>query len=224
MVVLRGPVTFQMGSPESEPGRDPIETRHAEPIPRSFAISAHEVTAEQYLLFEPNAPYAPEIAPQGTCPANKVSWFDAVRYCNWLSGQEGFDASEMCYPPDDQIGPDMVLPEDFLSRPGYRLPTEAEWEYACRGGADSRWFFGENETRLPDYGWYLVNSGEHTWPVGRCARMGTDCLTCTATSWSGARTARAKAFRSRTKRPPYWPAARMSGRASGYSAAAVIGR
>jgi formylglycine-generating enzyme required for sulfatase activity len=155
-----------MGSPETETGRDPIEERHPATVPESFAISSHEVTVEQFLRVFPQAAYAPEISPQSTCPANKVTWYDAVRYCRRLSEEEGFTEDQMCYPPVDEIGPDMVLPDDHLSRPGYRLPTEVEWEYACRGGAGTRWFFGENELRLPDYGWYIKNSGEYTWPVG----------------------------------------------------------
>ena len=118
MIILHGPVRFWMGSPETEPGRDPIEARHPATIPRSFAISSHEVTREDFLRFDPQAPYAPEISPQSTCPVNKVCWYDAVRYCRWLNEQEGFTENQMCYPPDDQIGPDMVVPDDYLARPG----------------------------------------------------------------------------------------------------------
>lgn len=167
MVAQLGPVEFTMGSPETEAGRDDIETPKREVINHSFAISAHEVTIEQCLRFDPAFQFAPQIGVDPQCPVNRVSWFDALRYCRWLSEQEGIAEDQMCYPPREQIGlDDVVLPDELLSRTGYRLPTEAEWEYMCRAGSQTPWFFGADASYLRDYCWYSLNTAERSYPVG----------------------------------------------------------
>jgi formylglycine-generating enzyme required for sulfatase activity len=85
-----------------------------------------------------------------------ISWYDAVDFCNKLSEQEGLQ------PRYQRNGEETR----FVNGNGYRLPTEVEWEYACRAGTETRWSFGDDEEDLPKYAWFRKNSGGITHPVG----------------------------------------------------------
>jgi len=163
MVVAPGPAQFEMGSPEGEPGRDANERAHRAAIERSFAIAATEVTMGQFNRFR-SAPASNATLPaEANCPAINVSLYDAMAYCNWLSQEEGLPEKQWCY----QGAGSKIRPHpDWLSRAGYRLPTEAEWEYACRAGTHTSWFFGRDSAMLSSYGWGLFNARGEIRPVG----------------------------------------------------------
>jgi serine/threonine protein kinase/formylglycine-generating enzyme required for sulfatase activity len=156
MTVITGPAEFTMGSSPRE---------HRVTVKHSFAIGATEITCEQMQKWMPKIDLGTE-RPAKDCPANYVAWYKAAQYCRWLSEREGLPETEMCYPPIEQIKADITLPANYLERSGYRLPTEAEWEYACRSGSTTVRFFGSSLELLPKYAWYVKNSDEHTWPVG----------------------------------------------------------
>jgi len=173
MVVVFGPVEFQMGSPTTEAGRgggpeDKTEQQHKNRINRSFAIAAWEVTVTQFLQFRTTQRCQKGFSPSGNYPINQVNWFDAAAYCNWLSMKEGLPRDQWCYQPnkDEAYAEGMKMADDYLKRTGYRLPTEAEWEYACRAGAETSRFYGEREDLLGQYAWYGKSTGDTMAPVG----------------------------------------------------------
>jgi formylglycine-generating enzyme required for sulfatase activity len=137
-LVLIRPGKFMMGSPDSEQGRKGNEgPQHEVTISKPFYIGVTEVTQAQY---EAVMGTNPSKFKGPTNPVEMVTWEDASNFCRRLSEKTG---------------------------KAVRLPTEAEWEYACRAGSKTRFSFGDSDSILGDYAWYGSNSGGMTHPVSQ---------------------------------------------------------
>jgi formylglycine-generating enzyme required for sulfatase activity len=154
-MVFIPPGTFRMGSPTNEVDRDPDEgPQTAVTISRGFWMGKYEVTQGEYLAvmgsnpsyFNTNNGYAEDLSR----PVENVYWSDATNYCGVLTQRERAAG---------RIAANSV----------YRLPTEAEWEYACRAWTSTRFSYGDDPgyTSLTNYAWYDANSDGTTHPVGQ---------------------------------------------------------
>lgn len=154
--------TFQMGSPEGEENRESDEGPQMPVKVESFYIGVHEVTFEEFNIFRekeldlapegredwdadafarPSPPYEDPTFGMGKdgFPAVSMTQFSALQYCKWLTDKTGIF---------------------------YRLPTEAEWEYACRAGSTTAYYYGDDTKLIDDYAWHYDNSSEKYHKVG----------------------------------------------------------
>jgi formylglycine-generating enzyme required for sulfatase activity len=169
MVVIPGPVKFKMGSPDTEEARKGNEAQHWRRISRTLALAAKPVTVPEFQRFKPKHEFTQGMDPRLGHPVVHLSWYEAVEYCNWLNKKEGIPPDQWCYLPNKagKYEDGMKMAPDYLHRTGYRLPTEAEMEFASRPGAVTSRYFGESALLLRKYAWYIENYGGSIWPAGR---------------------------------------------------------
>ncbi len=158
-LILIPPGRFLMGSPKNEKGRYGDETQHLVVIAKPYYMGKTPITQEQWeavvsavpeeawkkIFSKHKWPYngmppkPSRFSSSGvSAPVEQVSWYQCAAFC-------------------EKLGETLPL--------GCALPTEAEWEFACRGGSTKRWCFGDDESRLSEYAWYEKNSENHTHPV-----------------------------------------------------------
>jgi hypothetical protein len=176
LIDLSGGTTFAMGSPDAELGRDSDETQHDVTLTRDYYISEIEVTQTLYEAITGENPSWFEALEQ---PVTDVSWYDAIQFCNALSANYGYSPayviSDETYNEEGEL---IAANVDWdLQADGFRLATEAEWEFACRAGSETSLTNGdlgieecEFDSLLDAAGWYCGNSdlgaGPRTHDVG----------------------------------------------------------
>ncbi|MCF7730241.1 MAG: SUMF1/EgtB/PvdO family nonheme iron enzyme [Akkermansiaceae bacterium] len=133
------PGTFVMGGESTTDGRfNCIEVpKHEVTLTKGVYLGKYEVTQAQFQAVMGSNPSGATKDPN--CPVDNVSEQDAIEFCHRLAGKTGQDV---------------------------RLPTEAEWEYACRAGSTTKWFVGDDPSKLGDYAWFKDNDGGKSHPVG----------------------------------------------------------
>jgi acetoin utilization deacetylase AcuC-like enzyme/formylglycine-generating enzyme required for sulfatase activity len=148
MVIIPGG-WFEMGSTKGEPDELPVHRVWV----NSFMMDRYEVQQEEFRKHQISDPSGFKNLKN---PLEQINWTDAAMYCNDRSFAEGL---EECY--DEQSW------QCNFNANGYRLPTEAEWEYACRAGTKTEYSFGNNAKKLGKFAWYTGNSSKKTHPVGQ---------------------------------------------------------
>ncbi len=144
---------FEMGSHSGREEERPVHKVWID----SFLMDRHEVTQADFEKVGKIEAFPNPSHFQGPdLPVEQVTWPAAARYCNARSRLEGL---EPCYNEDTG--------ECSFAATGYRLPTEAEWEYACRAGANFDYSFGDQPRQLGDFAWFADNSAKKTHPAGR---------------------------------------------------------
>jgi formylglycine-generating enzyme required for sulfatase activity len=173
LVSVRGG-SFTMGSPKSQADRRDDEVEHTVTV-SDFSIGKTEVTQVQYqAVMGWNPSYFSRVDNAPRHPAEQVSWYDAIAFCNKLSAMAGLI-------PAYEIKGTTI--SHVATATGYRLPTEAEWEYAARGGATADGTLYAGSASLDEAAWFYGNSDQWTHPFGQLKANGLGLVDMSGNIW-----------------------------------------
>jgi sulfatase modifying factor 1 len=178
---------FEMGTRQGQAFAKPNETLHTVTISRPFLMGTHEITQAEYRRvmkvnpsgFSVDGVGKANVAGMATAafPVDSISWFDAVEFCNKLSELDGYEPCYKLTNVQRKAGSIEKADVEFTLKNGYRLPTEAEWEYSCRAGTTTRFHCGNGCTNQQANLRYVTSGGYGgpgaTHELGRPAKVGS---------------------------------------------------
>jgi formylglycine-generating enzyme required for sulfatase activity len=165
---------YTIGSLDDQPDRQKNEVRHSVTLTRPFAMLDREITFDELIAFSP--PYAGFMQQNDASPTDAgfgAHWYDSVAFCRWLGTEMGLPEADQCYADPETLDKEQYprepnpeanwAPQNWpldLSKRGFRLPTESEWEVMARSGSRTAYGFGSDVALLDRFGWFTENSGK----------------------------------------------------------------